>query len=70
MDSLQKILSRNIRQRRKRLYRNRSRLAHAADLDWGALQAIEQGRRMPTPEVLQRIAKALGCTVADLWEGA
>ena len=55
-----------IKQIREKKKLTRNALAVRAGLDWGALQQIEQDKRMPTIRVLDRIADALCCEAKDL----
>lgn len=53
------------RQREQRGYGLR-KFAKAAQINHGYLSRIERNERSPQPEVMARIAKALGCRVADI----
>ena len=41
-------------------------LAHRADLDYSYINQIENGRRNPSLDAIDRIARALGVPVRDL----
>lgn len=45
-------------------------IAFAADTDAGNLSRIERGRQRYTPEILERIAAALGVSVSQLYQRA
>jgi transcriptional regulator with XRE-family HTH domain len=55
-----------LRRRRIELGRRQYELAEAAGISAGHLSELESGRRNPSPELLVRLAEALGCATADL----
>lgn len=59
-----------IRRRRKVLGMTLIELAGHVDGDNGNLSRLERGQQGYSDEMLHKIAKALGCTVADLFAGA
>jgi len=58
-----------LRTLRKRTGVNRDVLAFAVGITTGSIANYEQGRTVPSAEVLARIADYLDCGVADLFEG-
>ncbi|WP_306838200.1 helix-turn-helix domain-containing protein [Catenuloplanes nepalensis] len=46
-----------------------SELARRAEISKGTLSELESGTRNASPETLDKIATALGCTIADLTPG-
>lgn len=59
-----------IRRRRKALGMTLEELAHATGGNDGNLSKIERGLLGYSDETIQKIAKALGCSVSDLFAGA
>ena len=59
MTSLRTLLAQNIRKRRKFLGISQAKLAERASTSTNYIAQIEQEHRFPTPEMLERIAKAL-----------
>ena len=59
-----------IRRRRKGLGMTLEELAHATGGNDGNLSKIERGLLGYSDETIQKIAKALGCSVSDLFAGA
>ncbi|MEV5443524.1 helix-turn-helix transcriptional regulator [Streptomyces sp. NPDC052644] len=55
-----------IRRRRELSGYGLRRFANTAQIDHGYLSRIERGLRNPQPEVMARIADALGCRINDL----
>jgi transcriptional regulator with XRE-family HTH domain len=67
MDNLREILSKNLRENRKRLKLSQPKLAELADLSTHYIAMIENSRKFPTPEVLERLAEALGVFTHELF---
>lgn len=60
------VIAANVQARAKTLQLNRAQLAKRAGITWNNLDATWRGTVEPRLSTLQRIAEALGCTVADL----
>lgn len=59
-----------IRRRRKALEWTLEELASRVNSDTGNLSRIETGKQGVSKEMLEKLAKAFGCTVTDLFAGA
>ena len=66
MEDIQKTVGRNVRQARKAVGLSQEALADAAGIDRTYVSGVERGVRNPTVTILDRLAKALGVTPADL----
>jgi transcriptional regulator with XRE-family HTH domain len=55
-----------IRELRNRAELSQEELADRADLHWTYLSDVERGRQSPTLDVVNRLARALKITIADL----
>lgn len=63
------MLGDNIRRRRKAQYMSINQLAHRTGLSLGYLSELERNKAYnPTMEVMEKIAKVLGCYTSDLFE--
>ena len=60
MTELHHVLIRNLKSLRAGLGISQMDLAERAELSAGYIGEIEMGRKFPAPEVLERLAKALG----------
>ena len=67
MESLREILARNLRENRRRLEISQPKLAELANLSTHYIAMIENSRKFPTPEVLERLAAALGVATHELF---
>ena len=67
MEELRDILANNLRENRRRLGISQPKLAEMADLSTHYVAMIEVSRKFPTPEVLARLAKALGIAPHELF---
>ncbi|MCL1814453.1 MAG: helix-turn-helix transcriptional regulator [Treponema sp.] len=67
MEDLRDILADNLRKNRRRLDISQPRLAKMADLSAHYISMIETSRKFPTPEVLARLARALGIAAHELF---
>ena len=67
MKSLREILAANLRENRRRLAMSQPELAELADLSTHYISMIEVSRKFPTPEVLERLAAALGIASHELF---
>ena len=67
MEDLRVILASNLRNNRRRLDITQPELAEMADLSTHYVAMIELTRKFPTPEVLERLAKALGIAAHELF---
>lgn len=59
MESIRDILAKNIKENRRKLGLTQAKLAEKADITTQYIAMIEVSRKFPTPEMLERIAKAL-----------
>jgi transcriptional regulator with XRE-family HTH domain len=66
MVNINTSLGNNIREIRLKKEMTQEELAHKADLDYSYINQIENGKRNPSMEAVERIAKALGVKVKDL----
>ncbi len=66
MEEIQQIVGRNVRQARKAAGMSQEALADTAGIDRTYVSGVERGVRNPTVTILDRLAKALGVTPADL----
>jgi len=64
--TINEIVAHNIRWKRESLRMTRWNLAVGALLSLDYIEAMENGRRIPSLSALDRIAKALGVTASDL----
>jgi transcriptional regulator with XRE-family HTH domain len=67
MDNIRVILSRNLRENRQRLNISQPKLAELANLSTHYIASIETSRKFPTPDVLERLAEALGIETHELF---
>lgn len=63
---LRGVVARNVRRLREQAGLSQEALAHAARLHTTYLSGIENGRRNPTLDVLERLGSALGVEPTDL----
>jgi len=61
-------IAENIRRRMEATGMNRQQLANAANMTWANVARIVSDEAVPRIPTLERIAAALGCTVAELVE--
>ncbi len=66
MVNIRKQSGEHIRERRTARGLTQEELAHRAGLDYSYLNQIENGRRNPSLDAIDRIATALGVSVQDL----
>lgn len=66
MVNINKALGKNIRALRKKKELTQEELAYKAELDYSYINQIENGKRNPSMEAVERIAKALGTKVQNL----
>jgi transcriptional regulator with XRE-family HTH domain len=67
MDNIREILAKNLRENRQRLNISQPKLAELANLSTHYVASIETSRKFPTPEVLEKLAKALGIESHELF---
>ena len=67
---LRRNLIHNMKRRRALLAISQMELADRADISAGYVGEVEMGRKFPSPEILERIAKALGVRPYRLLMGA
>lgn len=68
MGNIREILALNIKENRRRLGMSQPELAELANLSTHYISMIEISRKFPTPEVLERLAEALGIAAHELFE--
>lgn len=66
MVNINKALGEKIREIRLKKELTQEELAHRADLDFSYMNQIENGKRNPSMEAINSIAKALGVKAKDL----
>ena len=59
-------LGKKIRELRKKKELTQEELAYKSELDYSYINQIENGKRNPSVEAVEKIAKALGVKVQDL----
>jgi len=67
MEDIREILANNLRTNRRRLGISQARLAEMSNLSTHFVAMIELSRKFPSPEVLGRIAAALGIASHELF---
>jgi len=70
MDNIWEILAKNLRENRQRLNISQPKLAELANLSTHYVASIETSRKFPTPDVLERLAEALGIESHELFSVA
>lgn len=63
---LRGVVARNVRAKREEAGLSQEELAHAARMHTTYLSGIENGRRNPTLDVIERLARALAVEPAEL----
>ena len=67
MTNLRDILASNLKENRKKCGISQAKLAELAGISTQYIAMIELSRQFPTPEVLERIAAALGIEAYELF---
>ena len=67
MDDLRPALGTRIRELRRSLDLSQEELAHRARLHWTYVSGLERGQQTPTLDVVNRLARALGVTLAEFF---
>ena len=67
MTSIRDILANNLKENRKRCGFSQAKLAEEADTSTQYIAMIEISRKFPTPEMLDRLAEALGIETYELF---
>ena len=67
MNDLRHVLGARIKELRKRLGISQEELASRAGMHWTYLSDLERGRQTPTVDVVNRVARALGVTLAEFF---
>ena len=67
MANIREILAKNMRERRQSLGITQAELAERADISTNFVAMIELKHKFPSPEVLERIASALGMETSGLF---
>ena len=66
--SIQSRISRNIQRIRREKDLSQEEVAHRADIHQTYLSGVETGKRNPSILVVERIAKALGVDVSEIFK--
>lgn len=66
--SIQSRVSRNIQKIRREKDLSQEEVAHRADIHQTYLSGVETGKRNPSILVVERIAKALGVDVSEIFK--
>jgi transcriptional regulator with XRE-family HTH domain len=69
MRKIQEHLSRNIKKRRSTLGCTQAQLAERVDCACNYISLIEQGKKFPSPAMLERLAEALAVESYELFQG-
>jgi transcriptional regulator with XRE-family HTH domain len=67
MDNIREILAKNLRENRQKLNLSQPKLAELANLSTHYIASIETSRKFPTPDVLEKLAGALGIETHELF---
>ena len=67
MTNLREILAQNLKENRKKCGISQAKLAEKANITTQFIAMIEVSRKFPSPEMLDRIAKALGIEAHELF---
>jgi transcriptional regulator with XRE-family HTH domain len=67
MAKIREILAENIKEYRRKRGITQSELAERSNISTNFMGMIEQERKFPAPEVLDRIAEALGIDTSELF---
>ncbi len=67
MVNITKTLGEKLRKKRMERELTQEEVAYKSELDYSYYNQIENGRRNPSIEAIERIAKALGMSVKDLF---
>ncbi|MCL2264681.1 MAG: helix-turn-helix transcriptional regulator [Treponema sp.] len=67
MTSLRSVLSHNIKEQRHKLGITQAKLAERVETSTNYIGMIESGKKFPTPEMLERIAKAVELDAPELF---
>jgi len=67
MEKIREILAKNLRENRGRLNMSQPKLAELANLSTHYIASIETLRKFPTPDVIERLANALGIASHELF---
>jgi transcriptional regulator with XRE-family HTH domain len=68
VQDLRAALGSRIRETRKQRGLSQEELAHRARLHWTYLSDLERGRQTPTMDVMNRLARGCGVTLAEFFE--
>ena len=67
MESIREILAKNLKEHRRKYGFSQDKLAEIACISSQYLATVETCRKFPTPEVLDRLAEALGIESYELF---
>jgi transcriptional regulator with XRE-family HTH domain len=70
MENIRDILAKNIKENRRKCGLTQAKLAEKADITTQYIAMIEVSRKFPTPDILERIAKALEIETYQLFSAA
>lgn len=68
MSSIKVLFGRKIKEYRKRRHYTQAQLAELVNVDDKHISCIESGKNFPSPELIERFAKALSVEPNDLFE--
>lgn len=68
MDNLKTLFGRKIKEQRKKHNYTQAQLAELVNVDDKHISCIESGKNFPSPDLIERIARALNLEVKDLFE--
>jgi len=68
--SVQQLVSKNIQRIRREKDLSQEEVAHLADIHQTYLSGVETGKRNPSILVVERIAKALGVDVSEIFRAS
>jgi DNA-binding XRE family transcriptional regulator len=66
---ISKAFGENVRKYRKARGLSQEQFALKYEVDRTYISGIERGKRNPTIEIVQKLARALGVSIADLFDG-
>lgn len=66
--SITAVLANNIKIRRAELKLTQEQLSEKMDVSWLSIAFIETQKRWVSPEMLEKLARALECSEKDLFE--
>lgn len=68
MENLKALFGKKIKEQRKQHNYTQAKLAELVNVDDKHISCIESGKNFPSPDLIERIAKALKLEIKDLFE--